>query len=327
MRNEFNGRARTTYQFGTVKGNVVVRGDSGSKKRENRAGPPSAESRQKLTPGHVKAALVIILMLGAIARSCDTGSKDTGFPTTDQGSRPSGVSDDAVAQVVTNKLQQCTTEVVLTPAHCPQTHAAASARNVRWELVGDPRDGMEVKWQNDKFVARGTAVMTVSYDSYSGPDFAIKSFHFQTEVPWRGADTRIDAIRQPKTAPEAGTISKERFTLPDGDLVKAVRDGFNACASATASPMPPTCPRTASTPSVKDVWWSVEGDPVANWTSTGDKEFGLLRLTASYSLVVSWKYTFFVEGVSTQPQAGTYEATLVRTPNKTARLLAIKHVP
>ncbi|GAA3627122.1 hypothetical protein GCM10022267_11790 [Lentzea roselyniae] len=324
MRNEFTGRARTSFQFGNVEGDVIV-GRGSKPDRGARSKPPA--KKQKATPGQFLAGILAFFVLGAIANACDAGAKDTDFPATDQGSRPSEVSDDAVAQVVANKLQQCTTEVVLAPANCPQTHAAVSARNVRWELVGDPRDGMQVRWQDGKFVARGTAVMTVSYDSYSGPDFAIKGFHFLTDLPWRGADTRIDMIHQPKTAPAAGTISKDRFTLPDGDLIKAVRDGFAACASATGSPLPPTCPRTATTPSATNASWSVEGDPVANWTTAGDKEFGLLRLTASYSLVASWKYTFFVEGVSTHTQAGTYEATLIRTPNKTARLLAIKHVP
>ncbi|WP_143091494.1 hypothetical protein [Lentzea albida] len=54
---------------------------------------------------------------------------------------------------------------MLEPANCPQAHQAHSPGGVRWELVGDPRDGMQFRWAGDRFLARGTAVMTLSYEA------------------------------------------------------------------------------------------------------------------------------------------------------------------
>ncbi|MFS8098646.1 hypothetical protein LFM09_16060 [Lentzea alba] len=327
MRNALSGWVTgTSVQIGDVKGDFVLRqgGPAGRKPTE-----PRPSEKPKLTAGHFIVG-VLILFIGGIINACngDTNSADAGFPSTDQGSRPAGISDDMIAQLVADKLRQCATEVVLTPVNCPQTHTASSARNVRWELVGDPRDGMQVRWHNDKFLARGTAVMTISYDAGTRQSLEIKRFHFETEVQWRGAESRIESIRQPTTAPPPGTITKDRFTLPDGDLVRVVREGFVTCASATAAPMPRMCPRATGTPAAQQASWSLEGEPVGNWTSARDAEFGLLRLTASYSLVVRWNSTvLFLAANHSHTQAGTYEATIVRTPNKTARLLQIKHVP
>lgn len=325
MRNEVSGRVsganHRLVQVRDVYGNVTL---SDSSRSEGRPGAKPPARKPKSNAGVVVLGVAVI-MIGIIAEACGTDSRDTEFPAAELGTRPAAVSDDLVAQVVTDKLRLCATEVVLAPANCPQSHPVSSGRNVRWDLVGDPRDGMQVRWHNDRFFARGTAVMTVSYHSDYGQTHAVKWFHFQTEVPWRGEETRIDTIYQPKTAPPAGTIRKDRFNLPDNDLTAAVRNGFTACASSVIAPMPPTCPRTFYTPSAKNVVWAIEGNPVGNWTSSRDAEFGLLRLTASYSLVMNQQGSTFFQPQSQHTQAGTYEATIVRTANKTARLLEIRH--
>ncbi|MCX2947651.1 hypothetical protein [Lentzea sp. NEAU-D7] len=317
MPNEFKGRVTgNSFQIGKVH---TLNVDGGSAEKKSSPTPPD----DKPKPAHVVAVVVALFLVGAIVNSCEGSPEDPVFPAADQGTRPAWVSDDAVAQKVADKLVQCATEVVLEPVNCPQTHSASSPRNVRWELVGDPRDGMQVRWAGDRFLARGAAVMTVSYEAEHGRALEVKGFHFQTEVPWRGDQTRIDSIHRPSPALPAGTIRKERYDLPDGDLVRTVRDGFTACAAAA---MPPMCPRNASTPRAKDSTWTVEGDPAGNWTSTKDAEFGLLRVTANYSLVARWTTTFFATYESSRTQSGTYEATIIRTVNKTPRLLAIKHV-
>ncbi|GHH58438.1 hypothetical protein [Lentzea cavernae] len=316
MSNEFKGRVTgNSFQIGKVH-TLNMGGDAATK--SGAEPPPDKPSAVQFAVGF--ALVVVIIAIGA---ACQGDDKPV-FPAADQGTRPAGVSDDAVAEVVADKLAQCATEVVLEPVNCPQAHSATSPRNVRWELVGEPRDGMQVRWVDDKFLARGTAVMTVGYEAATGKAVEVKGFHFETEVPWRGDQTRIESIRQPKPAPAAGTIRKERYDLPDGDLTKAVRDGFAACAATV--PMPPKCPHNPHTPSGKDMTREVEGDPVANWTSTKDAEFGLIRVKASYSLVARWTETFFTTYETSRTQSGTYEATIIRTPNKTAQLLTVKHV-
>lgn len=318
MPNEFRGRVTgNAFQIGKV--HTLNMG--GGTPTGSGAEPPPQDKPKTV---HVAVGFALVIVIVLIGNACQSSTKDTGFPVADQGTRPVGVSDHAVAEVVADKLEQCATEVVLAPANCPQAHTASSPRNVRWQLVGEPRDGMQVRWVDDRFFARGTAVMTVGYEADTGRAHEVKGFYFQTEVVWRGDQTRVDSIRQPAPVPEAGTIRKERFDLPDGDLTKAVRDGFAACAAS--SPMPPNCPRTPYTPSGKDVTRVVEGDPVGNWTSTKDAEYGLLRVKASYSLVARWTETFFTTYETSRTQSGTYEATIIRTPNKTAQLLTIKHV-
>jgi hypothetical protein len=334
MRNELSGRVsgvgNKILQINKLKGDVVL-GDNttaaaGRRRRGNRSS--SGKSRNGKPGGGFAVFLLAAGMGVGIIQSCDSGTaniRDTAFPSAEQGSRPGGVSDDAVARLVTDKLRSCATEVVLAPVNCPQAHSAQSAHRVRWELVGNPHDGMQVVWHNDRFFARGTAVMTVNYvTAHGGPDTAIEAFHFQTEVTWRGDETRIDSVYRPRTPPPPGTIRKERFRLAESDLPKAVREGFTACTAVTTSPMPPVCPRTLHTPALGKARWSLEADPLMNWASAQDAEFGLVRVTASYSAALHTDHG----GSSGTPffiQSGNYEATLVRTPNKTARLLGLRH--
>lgn len=325
MRNELSGRVTgTSFQIGDVHGDIVLLGDSTPTSPRPRVRPQPSGSGTKLTVGYVVIGVICVLI--TITRSCDSDPADTGFPASDRGTRPAGVSDAMVTQVVWQKLQSCATEVVAEPANCPQAHNVTGAENVRWHHAGDPTDGMLIRWDHDRFVVLGAAVMTIDFDKGVNRYSEVKTFHFETEVQWRGADTQIDIIRQPKLVPAPGTIEKQRYNLPDTDLVGAVRQGFVTCASATFTPMPRTCPRYA-TPRAAKATWSIDGNPVGNCRTSRNTEFGLLRVTGSYSLVVRWIDTSFWDTNKSRTQSGTYEALLVRTTDGKAELLAIRHVP
>lgn len=328
MNNEFTSQAHGPgFQIGNVHGDIVLHGTSVPAESESAAETEPPTDETKFPVRYVVAGVLLLVLVLVITNACGSGQEDPPFPAADQGTRPAGVSDDAVRKVVEEKLGRCADAANLAPSNCPQVHEANSPRNVRWELVGDPRDGMDVRWNNDRFVARGTAVMTVSYEVAARRELAIETFHFRTEIQWRGDDTQIDAIRQPMSAPPPGTIKKTQFTLPDEDLVKAVRDGFTACVSATSSPMPPMCPRTPSTPAMTDATWSIEGNPVGNWaTSKDDAEFGLLHVTAGYSLTLRKTSAEWWKSDYDHTHSGNYEATIIKTREGKARLLVIKHV-
>ncbi|KOV84999.1 hypothetical protein ADL03_11645 [Nocardia sp. NRRL S-836] len=264
-------------------------------------------------------------MIAGLLYSCDTSTgnvRDVAFPD-EEGSQPAGVGDSTVAALVADKLRQCAAEVVLSPANCPQSGSVAAAHNVRWELVGDPADGMHVVWHKDKFFARGTAVMTLTYDSAIGPGAETKPFHFQTELHWQGSASRVDDIYRPRVTPSTGTISKRRFQLPERDVVDAVRAGFTSCVGSASAPMPAGCPRTASTPSITGATWRLNSDPVTNWRIEEDSTFGIVRLTANYSASLRLRRSTSASA-PLYTQDGPYVATLVRTGDS-ARLLDIRH--
>ncbi len=328
MRNELSGRVTgTSFQIGDVHGDIVLIGNSTPATTRPRVRPQPSGSDTKLIIGYVVLGVISIIIFSTVTKGCDSHPADTGFPASDRGTRPAGVSNDMVAEVMSKKFQSCEAEAVVAPPNCPQAHNTAGAENVKWHAVGDPIDGMLVRWDRDRFVVLGAAVMTIDYDKGIDQYSEDEKFYFEAEVRWRGAATRIDAIHQPKSDPPTGTIRKERFDLPDDDLVEAVRHGFAVCASATSAPMPRRCPRR-SVPRARNVTWSLEGNPLANWRSSRDPEFGLLRVTASYSLVAHWLDTgLWWNTNESRTQSGTYEAVLVRTADGKARLLTIKHVP
>ncbi len=269
--------------------------------------------------------LLVLLLIGGILYSCNTSAgnvRDVAFPD-EEGAQPAGIGDSTVAALVADKLRRCASEVVLAPANCPQSEAVAAAQNVRWELLGDPADGMHVVWHKDRFFARGTAVMALTYDSANGPGAATKAFHFQTELRWQGPQSRVDDVYQPRVTPSTGTISKRRFQLSERDVLDAVRVGFDSCVGGPSAPMPVTCPRTASTPSLTNVTWRLDTDPLTNWSIEEDTAFGLVRLTANYSVGLRRRGSASTSA-PLYTQGGPYVATLIRAGGS-ARLLDIRH--
>jgi hypothetical protein len=325
MRNHLSGDVRensTVVQVGNAR-NITINNRDANSGRPSKPGSVSPRDPKAASGG---GALVLIVLIGFILHSCDSNAgnvRNTTFPG-EHGTRPANVSDDAIKTLVADKMKSCASEVVLTPANCPQSHSAQAAQKVRWELVGDPSDGAQVVWHDDRFFARGTATMSLTYDSVNGPEGAIKLFHFQTEVPWRGSESRVENIYQPRTPPAAGTIKKQRFELPENAVTAAVRDGFASCVNSPSSPLPATCPRLGSAPQLTNAAWRLEADPLTNWSIEGEAEFGLIRLVASYKLALRSRNAPNAP-VPMYTQDGAYEATVVRTADGSARLLTIKH--
>ncbi|MGW6444390.1 hypothetical protein [Lentzea sp. NPDC055074] len=327
MHNELTGRVSgASLQIGEVHGDVVVDVGTATPAPDRGRAPSKARkpSNARFAVVYFTAGVLFIVIFTAVSTSWGgraPQAESHGIP------RPAGVDDNAPIQVTVNKLDQCTAAVAAAPVNCPQAVSVRSPRNLDWWLANDPGDDISVKWSGGRFLVRGTAVMVADFDRGTIPDRIVDAFYFEAEVHWRGAKAEIGVIRRLRSAPESGQVTKQRYDLPDSDLDRVTRAGFATCTAATSSPMPRTCPRTSFTPSVPKVAWTLDGDPVANVSRHRDAEFGLLRVRGDYSADAQWTTTFPWTMQHSYPQSGNYEATIVRNPNGTPQLLAIKELP
>src|SRR5690349_3036676 len=99
MPNKFRGRVTgNNFQIGKVHTLKVGGGPT-----KSRGKPPP---KDKPNGAAFAAGFAAFLVFGIIGSSCQGGEDGPVFPATDQRTRPIGVSDDAVAKVVADKLAQ-----------------------------------------------------------------------------------------------------------------------------------------------------------------------------------------------------------------------------
>lgn len=237
---------------------------------------------------------------------------------------PVGVNQKMVKELVEARIRQCTSEIVTAPANCPQRGSAQHVHDVKWALLGDPKDGMWVVWHGDRFYVSGTAVMTLGYVTSGGYGNEVDALRFSAEVRWRGSQTtEADVSLLPGLF--SGLIRKSGFELTRDEVGLAIRRHLDDCTATTESPMADDCPRAGDTPRISGVQWRLNDYQLINARIDQDAEFGLVRVTGSYSVTAS-----SCDSRDSQPlytQSGTYLATLIRLGKGTARLLEIKHVP
>ncbi|WNV84185.1 hypothetical protein [Umezawaea sp. Da 62-37] len=301
--NNQRGRSIRNDLSGVVHGTVVQAGRITMVKDADGASKPPA--------GLPLVALLVVGVLIFLSQGVGGNVGTTAFPA-EPGTRPAGATDEAVVAAIGRKLVLCASEVVLKPANCPQAVPSAQpAHGVRWELLGDPVDGAQVRWDDGRAFVRGNAVMTVRFDTAAGPESSTQTFQYQAEFPWQGDRTAIDDVYRVEGA-RAGVITKRHPAWSEQDVLAVVRDGFVRCVGTSASPMPSGCPGTPSTPKTTDVSWTFEGDPPpnANTRQRFDDQYGLIHVVGSYSAVVRRRNG----RDSAQPyysQSGTYDATVI----------------
>src|SRR5690349_5132904 len=101
MRNELSGRVTgNSFQIGDVHGDIVLLGDSTPTTPRPRVRPQPSGSDTKLSVGCAVMGVIFIIIFITATKACDSGPTDTGFPASDRGTRPAGVSDAMVTQVV-----------------------------------------------------------------------------------------------------------------------------------------------------------------------------------------------------------------------------------
>lgn len=313
MRNNVSGEVRDN---GTVVQVHQVHGDILLHKRSSR--------RQWITPARttlvVRTLLALLLLAGEQYAFGALG--DNAFPA-GESFRPTGVDEDNIAQMVVSMLRRCTAEVVAAPANCPQREVVPpGAYNIQWQLVGDPRNGMRIRWYRDRFYIGGAAVMTLSYETADRFSSEVSKVPFNAELTWRDRPSGFLDDRPRFTERIAVDIgTRQGFELTELDFLHTIHIEFLACTTSTFSPMAPGCPRTSQTPVRDGVKWTLDGDPLKNWRVEEDAMFGLVDVIANYSATL-----YDRDGARLYIQSGTYVATLVREGDS-ARLLEIKHVP
>jgi hypothetical protein len=239
--------------------------------------------------------------------------------------RPLGADGSAAIRAVAVKLRHCAGEVVAAPVNCPQrAPAPPDARVSGWELVSRATDGMRVAWHDGRFRVAGSAAMRLEYFTGGVQRLVLSTFRFTTEVRWRGEQTSVRDVG-PIVAGGPGSAPKLGFDLSPRVVADEVRAAFAACVAAGNAPVPGTCPHTITERERRDTRWKLDTDPMVNPVVEPDAEYGLVRVTSSYSVALHEPI-----GKARSPLAthsGTYVATLVRIDDGSAQLLEIRHVP
>lgn len=316
MCNEVSGEVRgggTVLQVHQVTGDILL---------HRRAG-----RREWITSARALTARVLLLLLLIGAQQYVVSALgDATFPD-GAAIRPFGTDEDMITRLVAERLRTCASVTVAAPVNCPQRGSAQRVHLVKWALVGDPRDGMRVVWNGERFFVSGTAVMTMDYLTYNGGyGYEVDELQFTAEVRWRGRQTTVADVG-PLSDRAGGLTRKHGFELTREAVTEAIRDRFAACTAATESPMAVECPRSTDTPQLSGVLWTLNGSPLINADIQQDAEFGLVRVTASYS-VTAWPCDWRKpDPLLPYTQSGTYVATLIRAARGSARLLEIKHAP
>ncbi len=244
MRNNVSGEVRdngTVVQVDQVHGDILLH------KRSSR--------RQWITPARttlVVRTLLALLLIGGEQYAFGALGDNT-FPE-GESIRPAGVDEDNIAQMVVSMLRRCATEVVTAPANCPQREVVApEAYDLEWQLVGDPRDDMRIRWYRDRFYISGAAVMTLSDKTADMFSSEVSKVPFGAELTWRDRPSGFpgDHLRFTERA-AVGIGMKQGFELTGLDFLHTIQVEFFACITSTFSPMAVGCPRTSHTP-VRDV--------------------------------------------------------------------------
>lgn len=231
MCNEVSGEVRdggTVLQVHQVTGDILLR------RRPAR--------RDWITPARALTARVLLVLLLICAQQyAVTALGDSTFP---DGAAiwPVGVEQKVIEELVAARIRQCTSEIVTTPVTCPQRGSVQRVHDVKWALLGDPKDGMWVVWHGDRFYVSGTAVMTLGYVTTGGYGNEVHALRFTAEVRWRGRETtEADLSLLPGLF--SGLTRKSGFELTRDEVGLAIRRHLDDCTATTESPMAVECPR------------------------------------------------------------------------------------
>ncbi|HUQ58260.1 hypothetical protein [Lentzea sp.] len=317
MGNDISGEVRdrgTVVQVHQVHGDILLH------KGAPRRGWITS-TRVRLVAQAIMAALLVCGEQYALSVSADT------TVPAGENVRPFGIDEDVIARLVADKLNMCVEEAVPVPVNCPQRHTAPIRGTVAWGLAGDPRDGMRIVWHDGRVIASGSAIMTLWY--HGGDDFEVIPVRFTTNVRWRGQETSVEDVG-PIISGGPGALEHGRGLEPTREVIReAIRFKFTECMIEEVSPMDGRCPHATGAPFHRNVRWNLHGDPAGNLDIATDQEFGLVRVTAGYSMTAFFRDDGIHDGPLPQFSllSGTYVATLVPTRNGGAVVLNLAHQP
>jgi hypothetical protein len=213
-----------------------------------------------------------------------------------------------VRAAVVDSLRTCAAAVVAEPVNCPQVlgDASLATPTVTWGLHGDPVDGAQIVYQDDRFHVLGIAVMTADYGVYGAWRTAVRSVRYWAELAWQdGGATVVDIRGHDGAGPD---VVKSALEFEWDEIAPALAAEFAWCASAEFAPMPSKCPNTGQGPRLEHAAWRLATDPLLNARSSYDNGSGLVTVTGSYAAVVTGRSR---SDLTEYTQAGNYTATLV----------------
>ncbi|MFG2058972.1 hypothetical protein ACGFI9_33615 [Micromonospora sp. NPDC048930] len=233
------------------------------------------------------------------------------FPA-ENGTRPAGSNDAAVLAAALGGLQSCAKAVVLQPQNCPQQvkdWGVSDASTVTWRIHGVPGDGAVIHYngKEGRFHVLGTAVMTASYETASGPALKLRIIEFWARVEWAAGKAKLAELRNYDDTPRPVTEKRDP-QVPDEIALSLVKAAFERCVKTRKSQLPPECPDTYSGAGSSRVSWKLNGDPSINAKPRFEPSTGLIHVAGDFSMTASYRQMFF--GATSQPISGKYDAIL-----------------
>jgi hypothetical protein len=197
---------------------------------------------------------------------------------------------------------------VLSPLHCPQSASAGGddVSDVRWTQHGNPGDGAVIEYSGGTFWVVGHAVMTVTYND-SGPQWQLDTFGYEATVSWNNGHPALASPLQAVSLAASPRVVKHNPDLPWAEVSAAVLAGFRRCAASTVTPLPVQCMSIG--PGGSHAAWKLAGNPLLDVTASFDLATGLVHVTGSYAMSVSYQKSFWGTPSTAHP-SGHYDAIL-----------------
>jgi hypothetical protein len=254
---------------------------------------------------------ILFIIIALIANSCHSSSPpaQAAFPTHSD-PWPRGATTSSVLAPVLAKLQSCAQAPVLAPVNCPQAEPDPylNASDIHWTLHGDAASGARIVYRKKAFDIAGSAVMTVTYSDTSGPHLRIEIVHYRASEHWQNDQPALSGIRgvSDSTSP---LIKKRKPDIAWNSVQEAVRSAFNQCAATRSMPLPPECPSDPNLAfSISNARWHLTSNPLLNAHGSYDPATGLIHVTGSYAMKVS--YDELILGEQHGSEAGNYNAVV-----------------
>ena len=255
---------------------------------------------------------ILFIIIALIINSClsSNPAAKVAFPTHGNPWPPRASVNVVLAPVLT-RLQACAQAPVLAPVNCPQAKSdiyASAAADVHWSLHGDAAQGARVVYWKKAFDIAGSAIMEVTYSDAYGSNLAVQVVHCRASERWLDGRPILSSIRGVGGS-AVPIIRKSRPDVAWTSLQEAVRSAFNQCVAAKSAPPPPQCPSDPNSAiSGSDPRWRLVSDPLLNASESFDPATGLIHVTGSYAMKVTYDVVLF--GRQSASQAGNYDAMI-----------------
>jgi hypothetical protein len=313
---------RDQYNVGRDLHKVTVKVGPGQLKEvlDGKDGTGGIPGKRAAAGGSGAVVVFVIIAVIAYAITSSHSTSNTPFPAKG-GPWPRGATVAGVMAPVLSRLKTCARVAVLTPVNCPQSmpDSYGDATGIHWSLHGNPADGAKIVYLNNAFEVAGNAIMKVFYSGIDGNTVSVQTVHYRAQLRWRDGRASLMGIKGVSGA--AGPlIRKHKPAITWDQVSKAVRSAFNYCAGSSSAPLPPQCPVDQySGISGSHAHWRLTSDPLLNAQENFDPSSGLIHVTGSYSLSVTYSD---ILGRQHDSQNGNYEAT-VSVDGQTIEVLQI----